>query len=39
MKTTLTALVLAALLPAGAVLADDDCDVPRNQWQSREAAL
>lgn len=40
MKKTLTMLSIAALLPAGAALADDDdCSVPRNQWQPREAAL
>jgi len=40
MKSTLTALALAALLPAGAVLADDDeCRVPRDQWQPREAVM
>lgn len=40
MKTTLAALALAALLPAGAVLADDDdCKAPRDQRQPREAAM
>ena len=40
MKTTLAALALAALLPAGAVLADDDdCKAPRDTWQPREAAM
>ncbi|SHM75591.1 hypothetical protein SAMN05443432_1154 [Roseovarius litoreus] len=40
MKKTLTTIALIALLPAGAVLADDDdCRVPRDQWQSREAAM
>ncbi|MBV0913784.1 PepSY domain-containing protein [Anianabacter salinae] len=40
MKKTLTMLTIAALLPAGAALADDDdCSVPRTQWQPREAAL
>ncbi|SLN77085.1 PepSY domain-containing protein [Roseisalinus antarcticus] len=40
MKQTLIALSLIALLPAGAALADDDdCSVPRSQWQPREAAL
>ena len=40
MKTTLTAIALAALLPAGAVLADDDdCKAPRDTWQPREAAM
>lgn len=40
MKKTLTALSLVALLPAVAVLADDDkCSAPPGQWQPREAAL
>lgn len=40
MKKTLPMLTIAALLPAGVVLADDDdCSVPRDQWQRREAAL
>ena len=40
MKKTLTAFALIALLPAGAALADDDeCRVPRDQWQPREAAM
>lgn len=40
MRKTLTALSLVALLPAGAALAqDDDCSVPRSQWQPREAAM
>lgn len=40
MKETLTAFALIAILPAGAALADDDdCNVPRNQWQPREAAM
>lgn len=40
MKKTLTALSILALLPAGAALADDDdCSVPRSQWQPRAAAL
>ncbi|MAB15296.1 MULTISPECIES: PepSY domain-containing protein [Parvibaculum] len=42
MNKTLTvfAFAFAALLPAGAALADDnDCAVPRSQWQPREAAL
>jgi hypothetical protein len=39
MKKTLIALSLLAALPAGAALADDDdCSVPRNQWQPIEAA-
>ena len=38
MRTTLTALSLAALLPAAAAFADDDaCSVPRGQWQPRAA--
>lgn len=40
MRKTLTALFLAAMLPAGAALAGDDhCSVPRSQWQPREAAM
>ncbi len=39
MKTTLTAFVLVAILPAGAVLADDDCRAPRDRWQPREAVM
>jgi hypothetical protein len=39
MKKTLTAFAIIALLPAGAALADDDCHAPRDQWQSREAAM
>ncbi|GKY89917.1 PepSY domain-containing protein [Sinisalibacter aestuarii] len=40
MRKTLTAFALAALLPAGAALADDDdCYAPRGQWQPREAAM
>lgn len=40
MKTTLTALVLAVLLPASAALADDDdCKAPRDMWQPPEAAM
>ena len=40
MKKTLTAFALIALLPAGAALADDDeCRVPRDQWQPREAVM
>lgn len=40
MKKTLTAFALIALLPASAVLADDDdCRAPRDQWQPREAAM
>ncbi|MFX0546602.1 PepSY domain-containing protein [Roseovarius sp. S1116L3] len=40
MKKTLTAITLIALLPAGAALAsDDDCSVPRDQWQSKDAVM
>ncbi|MFP7572114.1 PepSY domain-containing protein [Marivita sp. S2033] len=40
MKQTLIAFSMIALLPAGAALADDDdCSVPRSQWQPREAAM
>lgn len=40
MKKTLTTLAILALVPAGAALADDDdCSVPRSQWQPREAAI
>lgn len=40
MKITLTAFALAALLPAGAVLAkDDECKAPRDTWQPRAAAM
>ncbi|TCM88219.1 PepSY domain-containing protein [Rhodovulum steppense] len=40
MRMTLTALSLVALLSAGAALADDDdCSVPRSEWQPREAAM
>ncbi|WP_306045110.1 PepSY domain-containing protein [Nioella sp. MMSF_3534] len=40
MKTTLTALALISVLPAGAALADDDdCRAPRDRWQPREAAM
>jgi hypothetical protein len=37
MKKTLTILAFLAALPAGAVLADDDCFVPMADWQPREA--
>jgi len=36
MKTTLTILTLLAVFPAGAALADDDCFVPLEDWQSRD---
>lgn len=42
MRKTLTALALAALLPAGAALADNDdndCSVAHSQWQPRDAVL
>ncbi len=39
MKKTLTAFAVIAFLPAGAVLADDDCSAPLRQWQPREAAM
>ncbi len=39
MKKTLTAFAILAVLPAGAALADDECHAPRDQWQSREAAM
>ena len=40
MRKTLSALTLVAMLPAGAALADDDdCSVPRSQWQPREAVM
>lgn len=38
MKKTLFAFALVAALPAGMALADDDdCSVPRADWQSRDA--
>lgn len=40
MNKTLTAITLAALLPAGVALAEDnDCSMPHDQWQPREAAM
>jgi hypothetical protein len=39
MKMTLTACAMIALLPAGAALAGAKCHAPRDQWQSREAAM
>lgn len=40
MKMTLIALSLVATLPAGMAFAeDDDCFVPRDQWQPRDAAM
>lgn len=38
MKHSLIALTLLAVMPAGAVLAGDDCHVPQAAWQTREAA-
>jgi hypothetical protein len=37
MKMTLTILTFLVLLPVGAALADDDCFVPMDDWQPREA--
>ena len=37
MRKTLTILAFLAALPAGAVLADDDCFAPMADWQPREA--
>lgn len=37
MKKTLTILSFLAVLPASAVLADDDCFVPMADWQPRAA--
>ena len=34
-----TRLMLALLLSAGPVLADDDCRVPMTDWQPREAVV
>ena len=39
MKVPLIALAVLAALSAGAALAGDDCHVPREAWQSREAAM
>lgn len=39
-RRTLTALALAVFAPATAAFADDDnCRVPRDQWQPREAVF
>lgn len=38
MKTPILAAALALALPAGAVLASDDCRTPMADWQPREAA-
>ena len=37
MTKILTIAAIAALLPAGAAMADDDCFVPMADWQPREA--
>lgn len=37
-KRILVGVLLAGLAGAGAALADDDCHVPMDRWQSREAA-
>jgi hypothetical protein len=37
MKKTLTALASPAAIPAGMALADDDCKVPLDEWQPKEA--
>ncbi len=37
MKITLPLLAFLAAFAAGAVLADDDCFVPMDDWQSRDA--
>lgn len=37
MRKLLTMVTLVLALPAGAVLADDDCHVPMADWQPREA--
>jgi hypothetical protein len=39
MKVPLIALAVLAALPAVAALAGDDCHVPRDAWQKREAAI
>lgn len=39
MTKTLTTFAILAILPAGAVLADDDCRVPTADWQPREAVM
>lgn len=39
MKTTLTALTVFVLVPLGAAVADEECNVPRDQWQPREAVM
>lgn len=36
-RTTLTATIFLMLAGSGAAMADDDCHVPMNQWQPREA--
>lgn len=37
-RQMVAASLLFALAGSGAAMADDDCNVPMNQWQSREAA-
>ncbi len=37
MKKTLTLIAFLSALPAGALLADNDCFVPMADWQPREA--
>lgn len=39
MRRTLTMLAVVLSLPAGVALADDDCRVPINDWQPREAVM
>lgn len=39
MKYPLIIAAFLAALPATAALADDDCQVPRDAWQTREAAM
>lgn len=39
MKAMLIAAAAFTILPAMSAIADDDCDVSRGAWQSREAAL
>ncbi|ACI92012.1 hypothetical Cytosolic Protein [Afipia carboxidovorans OM5] len=36
-RRMVAASLLFALAGSGAAMADDDCNVPMNQWQSREA--
>ncbi|WP_373504710.1 PepSY domain-containing protein [Aestuariivirga sp.] len=37
MNMNLTILAFLMLLPSGAAFADDDCSVPMDDWQPREA--